>query len=1171
MNKEIKSLVESLKRGQFDDPTEKIELLAAALREHNADAKLLISLLQAPQTPLRIAALAACENTTDEQVIPEVLKLVTDNQTKVRQKLAEILASIKTAESTEALSKLVNDAEGEVRQAAFKSAADRDSFVPVLLAAVEKDEHWQARMAAVNALGEARKFEAAAVFFKAITHDSDFDVAKRAAELLEKAIVEDEARTVVSFPQEITQLSRAEARFGEAGEQRYPTFIKWLKTRTATVVDPQALARFGTDLTTLAERKELPRAHHLEEACDTVIKLLCRGRLRSIALLGPAGCGKSALVNQLVYELARPENGGWRVLRISPSDFMAGTTYLGEWETKVRDLVNAVKQPRKVIIYVPNLSDLAAAGTWSKSDSSVASALAPYLEEGSVVLLGESTTEAFERGIGRVASLQRLFDSVLVPAATEEQAQKILAAVRDEEKLPVPDDVLEQLQSLSAQFLGHIGSPGNAVSLLRAVMQLARESGKELGYRDVLEMLSKSTGIPVDFLDDNVPLDQAEVQHFFEKRIIGQPEAIEAVVDLVTLIKSGLTDPMKPYGVMLFIGPTGVGKTELARSLAEFIFGDAARLKRFDMSEYASPDAYVRLIGDAHQNGHLTDAVRQHPFSVILLDEIEKSHVNIFDLCLQIFDAGRLTDGRGRTVDFRRTIIILTSNIGAEGPPRPTGFNPNSDQAASTDKDRTFRELTRFFRPEFLNRIDRLVHFHALSLEVAERIARREVDLVLQRSGIRRRDLTVELDPGVIAYLVREGYSPHFGARPLKRTVERVLLLPLARAIASGSVRGKTLLHIMLEKGRVQVKKIRQPEPPAPDAIEPVDDDLNTKVQGLVNDLSALAQQVSHIGSRKSALLDETQASGFYNDVTRRTEVFDEIHKLDMFLALHQKQEKAVNGLHHRLSRGNVSSSEESRFKTELKLLTADMELIRFVASCQNARELGDAIIFLSMVEHPGPAQRGVEKLARMYQGLARRKKMTVEVLGEYYDEKRDRACLLVSGLGAYGMFTHESGLHQLDHRYKHKNPRNGRELIGEDREVIRVEVLPSAGEPDKVFGKAVKTKVLPLKPVKSRLLENANLEVSAFHEPSVRSWECWTTGPRDAAIERARLVLHSLAQDATPVNPVVVRQYDLGLAPRIKDNRTGRTATNVGDILDGHLDALTFPVLMKASKTRAE
>ena len=1163
MNEEIRILIDSLRRGQYEDPAEKIDLLSAALRDPSADAALLLSLLRAPQIPLRLAAVEACRGRTERDVIAEIINLSKDPEARVRKKLAAILEAIDSKTANQALRTLIEDSDDEVREAAVKSSSGKPAFLDLQQTLLESDPNWEVRLAAASALGEQKIPVVVKSLLTALAQDSDDDVQRRCAELLEKRLVNARPSAETHLPTEISQLIKAETQLKDLGGQRFPKLLEWISTHTTVKVDPQMLARFGTDLTALAETGALPHAHSVNNACETVLKLLRRDRWRSIALLGPAGCGKSALVNELVYKLAQPENGSWRVLRISPSDFLSGTRYLGEWETKVKEVIEAVKKPRRVLIYVPNLSDLSAAGTWSGSNSSVATALAPYLEDGSLLLLGESVAEEFERGIGRIPSLQRLFDRVQVFESDAEQTQKILAAVRDEEKLPVADNVLIQLQEISSQFLSHISRPGNAVALLRAVIQHARDSGRTVTFRDVLDSLSSSSGIPAELLDDTRPLKQHELRAFFEKKIIGQPEAIDAVVDVVTMVKAGLTDPQKPLAVLLFVGPTGVGKTELARLLAEFIFGDASRLKRFDMSEFATSESYLRLIGTPFENGLLSDAVRQHPFSVVLLDEIEKSHPNVFDLCLQIFDAGRLTDGRGRTVDFRRSIVILTSNIGATAPGTTLGFGHAAGAQVDVDKERTFRELSRFFRPEFLNRLDRIVQFRPLSLEVAEQIARRETELVLQRSGIRRRALTIEIDPAVISLLVRQGYSAHFGARPLKRTVEKTLLLPLARAIASGAVPERGLLHVGLREGRIDLSGSRLAAPKE-DALVDEQKPLGSLVQqsqNLLDQFGHLEPQVRPLADRKSELLQSTQQPGFYRDAQHRAATFDEIHKLDQFLSLHQGLGKALSSLCERLDRRPSKKNEEPALGEKITQLSAELAQLRFVANCKDARELDDAIVCLSLVERSGSSQQGVEKLAGLYLALAQRRRMTVEILGEFYDEKHDQACLAINGLGAFALVKDEAGLHQLDHRFRERTPRAGHEAVREHRETIRIEIFPQANDSDTSFLRLVKTKTLALKPARSRLVQKADLAVSLFHETSLRSLELWTTGPREQAVERALLVLRSQVEFAATQpgdrRSDIIRHYDLGISSRVKDVRSGKSTTRVDRVLKGHLEAL--------------
>jgi protein subunit release factor A len=310
-------------------------------------------------------------------------------------------------------------------------------------------------------------------------------------------------------------------------------------------------------------------------------------------------------------------------------------------------------------------------------------------------------------------------------------------------------------------------------------------------------------------------------------------------------------------------------------------------------------------------------------------------------------------------------------------------------------------------------------------------------------------------------------------------------------------------------------------------------------------------------------LLVQTQVPGFYQNVELRSATFDEIHKLDQFLALRDSLGRALRGLQDRLAREAPRETELPALRDRIDQLRAELGQLGFIATCKDARDLGDAVIGLSLVDRSGAKIGAVEKLAAMYCALARRRRLDVEVLGERYDEKVDRAFLLVSGLGAFALLSQEGGLHQLDHRTRARSPRNSREKVHEDREVVRVEVLPTGGQPDKQFRQGVKATVTGLRPAKSRLLEKADLKVSLFHEASLRSLEVWTCGPRAPALERTLALLQAQIAAAAAghsAQTMIVRHYDLGISARVKDVRTGRTTHRVDRVFKGDLDALLLP-----------
>ena len=1158
MNDEIKSLLDAIRRGQFENSFEKISLLAAALVEGDVDAPFLLSLIRAPQVPIRLAVIEASRNTKHQEIRAELAKLVVDRESQVRENLAELHSGFHDDLADDVLRKLIGDSESDVKVAALRASEGRPSLLELQMKALKSGSNWAVRNAAAVAIGKLGTLKGIEALFGALVNERDEDIQRTCVEIIENRFERFGDTIATHLPSDIPTLGKAAANCHEC-EARAPVFISWLHERTRTSVDTGKLSKFGTDLTALAESGALPRGFCLEESLSSILELLRRESLRSIALIGKSGVGKSSIVNELVSKVAKPENGGWRVIRVSPTDFMVGTKYLGEWETKLRDLVDAVKLPRRVLVYVPKLADLSAAGRSSKSDSNVLAALAPYLEEGSVILIGESTAEEFQKGFGKETGLQRLFDKVLVEESSKEHTLAVLSAIRDQSGTAISNEVLYDLFELAGAFPGNVANPGNAAVLLRSVIASCADAGSPVSRRDVIKVLSTATGVPVDLLDDGTPLEITPLRAFFEKRIMGQPEAVEAVVDVVTMVKAGLTDPNKPFSVMMFVGPTGVGKTELARALAEYVFGNASRLLRFDMSEYASPESFTRLIGGGDGGGLLTDAVSQRPFSVVLLDEIEKSHVNVFDLCLQIFDAGRLTDGGGRIVDFRRTVVILTSNIGAEIPGATVGFgNSGNTSSAPADKERTFRELSRFFRPEFLNRLDNIINFRPLSLEVAERIARRELELVIQRSGIVRRDLTVMVARSVISLLVREGYSAHLGARPLKRTVERMVLLPLSRTIASGKLAKKSLLSLSADSGKMEVKTTSTATK-REKQLSGAEAGRLSSSEMLRARLASLESRLAKYAERKSELVEQTRRPDFYRDETTRTTTFEELHKIEEFVARCDRFRHGLDWLHRQLTTKRAVD-QTSDVRDRAVELSSEMDQIEFIANCTGLRDLCDAYVTISIVKSQGDTMDPVESLAKAYLGLSQRRNMDARIVGEHYDSKTDVVHIRVLGLGAFALLAGERGLHDFRSRTRSKNPRNGREQIHEDTATLRVDVVPIPNDSSKGFGESVKTYASVVKPPKSRLLKKAGWSIRAFHEPSVRSVEAWFEGGRGEALQAAVDLLHALVHSDVVHSdnaPGSVRRYDLGIGSRIKDLRTGRTTTRLAHFFRGQMEML--------------
>lgn len=823
MKKKVRKLLKASragKEGAFD------ELLLELVEEGPLTLEALEGLSRSPDDLLRRAAVSLARQLDDPTDFVTLVgaELAHDPSEEVRFRFASLaVSSPETLRQFPSFARamLLDSESPRVRLVAIEPVAELPEMMDDVLDRLERDEAWKVRQQAAWSAAAYPPEKAVEPLLRRIVEDSDDDVKKACIDTLRRySELPDSPLTAIE--PDLTLAGKALKAIEELLELPPPLVQKWLQRRCAEQIDLSEVRKFGYLLTDPKRLETAPKVHGRDEAVDAVISRLFGETPRAVVVIGPTGSGKTAVIQEVARRLATREENPWHVIEIKPTDFLTGTRYLGEWETRLDSIVKAIRDPKPVVLYVPNVEELVWIGRSSCSESNVAHALSPMIERGEIVILGESTEEAFQRGVGAQPSLRRLFHTYQLQPTAENETRTVLRRLAEEQKIEFEENLLDRALELSPLYRVGASEPGASVDLIRSAAAL-RKPNERLNENHLLSAIQKSTGMRTEFFDDTVSIRTDEVRHFFDERIVGQNEAVAASVDLVTMIKAGLNDPRRPYGAFLFVGPTGVGKTETARTLADYCFGSPDRMLRLDMSEYATYDSYERLIGKFNQPGLLTGPIKNRPFTLVLLDEIEKAHYNVFDLCLQIFDAGRLTDAQGAVANFRHTMFVMTSNVGAARlAEAPIGFGP--EQMVALEGRALDKELRRHFRPEFLNRLDRIVPFRGLSEASVREIARRELDKALLRSGLKRRKMQVEVSAEVEKLLFAEGYSPMYGAREMKRTIEKRALQPLAKALAEGTYPSGASLKLVLDKNDVVV---RHDEPAAP-AGKPVADKATT-------------------------------------------------------------------------------------------------------------------------------------------------------------------------------------------------------------------------------------------------------------------------------------------------------------------------------------------------------
>jgi len=690
--------------------------------------------------------------------------------------------------------------------------------------------------------------------------------------------------------QEVLNLLGAGVDDGPAGlgMQMGPAMGRKAKSKTP------ALDSFGRDLTELAAGNELDPVIGRKREIERLVQILCRRTKNNPVLLGEAGVGKTAIVeglsqqivNKQVPELLKDK----RLVVLDLAMMVAGTKYRGQFEERIKAVINEVRRAKNVVLFIDELHTLVGAGG-AEGAIDASNVLKPALSRGEVQCIGATTLDEYRKYIEKDGALERRFQTIIVEPPSKDETLDILRGLQDRyeahHKVRFTDEALFQAVELSTRYITGRCLPDKAIDVIDEsgarvrlknmtlppdLVEIEERIGALQGEKDdavrnadyeraaalrdeaqqlldqktqmqkkwyeenkeatgvvdaeiIAEVVSNMTGVPLTKLEKKETQRLLELEIELHRTVVSQDEAISAVARSVRRSRSGMKDPNRPMGCFILLGPSGVGKTLLAQALAEFLFSDRNSLIRLDMSEFMEKHNVSRLVGAPpgyvgyEEGGQLTERVRRRPYAVLLLDEIEKAHPDVYNILLQIMDEGRLTDNFGRSVDFKNVILIMTSNIGAELIKNQGGFGfgkktPESNYEKM--KEILQKEVERHFRPEFLNRVDDTIVFKALTREDLQTIVDFELAKVFKR--LTEHGLRLELSDQAKEFLIDKGYNPEFGARPLRRAIEHYIEDPLSEAVLSGKFKGKNLIKIdvqdeeHLKFGGFKVKEPKESE-----------------------------------------------------------------------------------------------------------------------------------------------------------------------------------------------------------------------------------------------------------------------------------------------------------------------------------------------------------------------
>ncbi len=772
----------------------------------------------------------------------------------------------------------------------------------------------------------------------------------------------------------------------------------------------------------------------ISDSVNSMYSLLTNPSPKSILISGDKGVGKSTLID-LVCKKLKSQN--WFIFKATAGNLMAGQRYIGDLEQNVQNVLAELTSTKKCVWLVPRFQELYYGGRHQYSPVSILDQIIPFVETGELKIIGELDSNSLEKIVQFRPQVATSFEVFRINPAPKEVTLELASLwIKKDDANGLWDDFtqsdLEEVYYLSHQYLSHEENPGSLFDLIRQTKKLVeskKEKASSIELLDFIDSLSNITGLPKTILDDSEKLNLDDLRQYFATRVLGQEDAVNTIIGRIAMIKAGLTDPSKPSGVFLFVGPTGTGKTEIAKSLAEYLFGSEDRLVRLDMSEFQTQESTYKLLGDASDTAEstaLVNIIRRKPFSIVLLDEFEKAHPNIWDIFLQVFDDGRLTDQRGSVADFRHSIIILTSNIGASLPQgNRVGFNNVIEHDIDANM---MKSINYTFRPEFINRIDKIVMFNPLTKGIAKQILKNELGKVLQRRGLRRRAWELDFEDSALEFLLEQGFSSTLGARPLKRVIEKYLLAPLAITIVNHNYpKGNQFLLVSPGKQKLKVQFIDPDEPDftweqkkqilerqksKSENLQLTDILLDSKgvlaefklIERKLNELTGKIDDESLITTKDNLMLE--MASNDFWSKPERYDVLTQIEFIDRF----ESGYETATSLFARLN--NPEKERLSYDPKLIKKLAQRVYLLDKAISSYVKAEPQDAIL---KIEYNDTHRINGKKIESMYKSWAKTRGMKIESIEESHNFDDISVIFSIAGFGAYSILNKETGYHIVE------------------------------------------------------------------------------------------------------------------------------------------------------------